>query len=132
MDIVNMYPTLDVNIVKEEVFKMVVKSKITIVNVNWKILSIHILHNTDKEKVKELDLETVMPSKTSKNNKELDEDSYTWNDTEPNDKQVRNMLGIFAQNLIEFIMMNRTYAVGEYLYLQTSGGSIGLYFTRVL
>ena len=42
------------------------------------------------------------------------------------------MLGLIAEELIEFIMTNHTYIVGEEIYLQSTGGPIGLDFSRIV
>ena len=42
------------------------------------------------------------------------------------------MLGLLAQEQIEFIMTNHTYIVDCQIYLQSSGGPIGIDFSRIL
>ena len=60
------------------------------------------------------------------------EENYYWINESPNELQIRKMLGLLAQEQIEFIMTNHTYIVGCQIYLQSSGGPIGIDFSRIL
>ena len=76
------------------------------------------LKRNDKEdRLKKLGLASLIPEKTNKKNN-FDKENYAWNNTNPNKVQIQKMLGLLAQELIEFITSNHTYSVGEKIFLQ--------------
>ena len=132
IDIVNMYPRLNKEVVKEELFKLVVNSSIEIKNLNVKMLTIYLSMNVNKDRLKKMGLESVIltrkPDRKNKNN----EESFEWKNNNRNEKQVRNMMGLMCELLIDFIMTSHCYMVGDKIILKLLGGPIGLEITRII
>ena len=133
MDIVSLYPSLQVDTVKKEMFKVIEQSNVEIRNINWRLLTIYIDRHVDPEMIKKKGLKPLMPTKNTKPKSPLDEEAYTWkDDIEPSEIQMRRMLAFLALEIVDFIMNNHTYTVGEDIFLQSEGAPIGMDFARVI
>ena len=133
MDVESLYPSLQADIVSEIVYKVVVNSDLVIDNLNWRLLSIYLSRKIDANILKEKGLKYIIPKKTKKLSFPLDEEAYEWEkNAEPNQIQIKRMLGLLSKEIIMFIMKNHTYSVGDDIFLQTDGAPIGTDFARVL
>ena len=63
IDIENMYPSMDKEIVKTEVFKLIMKTTVTINNLNWKMLTIFLLNKIPMDRLKKMGLVSLIPSR---------------------------------------------------------------------
>ena len=78
-----MYPSLEKETIRKELFKVVMESEVRISNIDWETLSIFVLHNTTSDRLKKLGLLPVMPSKVTGKKKEMKKENYQWR-REPN------------------------------------------------
>ena len=127
-----MYPSLDVKIVSQELYNIVLHSKLDITGLDWETLSIFLGHKVDKEILNQLGLTPIMPTQKRSPKSPLDKEAYQWSENVPDSTQKQIMLALLAKQLVIFIMTNHTYTVGDEIFLQLLGGPIGLDFTRVL
>ena len=139
LDIDKMYLSLDKQRMKQLVYKLVRHSNIMTENVNWKEAMIYIFKHVDRQRIKEMGLSRLLLTRkeTKKNIRNPTEEDFDWptfdqEESKANQIQMKGIQGLVATVLVDFIMSNHVYLVGEKIFKQSSGGPIGLDFTQVL
>ena len=108
-----------------------------ITNIDWKELIIFLSDNIEYNILNKSRLSQLLPkNKPVIKNPTIDD--YIWHETSPgikispNQLQINQMQGLLANVIIQFIMTNHLYMVGQTIYKQSKGGPTGLDITRVV
>ena len=63
LDVVDLYPSLDKNIMQKKIFDIIHQSKLRISGLYWVTLALYLVHKVDKSLIKKLGLLPLMPER---------------------------------------------------------------------
>ena len=138
MDIKSFYPSINPKKVALVARIMWNKSNIRVKNVDVKKLSMYVGEEIDKEKVERLNLEEVVYTKklrksvTKKRKKNVKENDWIIPKRNPNEQEVKTMVGLIIENVILLCMENHLYQFNGDIRIQSGTGATGLDLTGLV
>ena len=139
MDVKSLYPSMSWDGVVMATMEMIQNSDMVIQNVDWHEVGKYLAVMMTKEEIQEEGLGHVIPKRRdgerrlrriTVNYLQQKQNKGKWlNSRKPGVRQQRRMLALAVSFGIKACMSNHTYKVGDVMYLQASGGPIGLELT---
>ena len=138
MDVKALYPSMKWTEIIKSVKEMILKSPMTVENVDWVAVARYKAVQVPQEEIYAEGLTLVIPKRKKtvrmrrirvnylRNKKS--EDSWTVGRKAGN-RQKKKMLALAISVGVETVMSGHTYMIGDVCYLQTEGGAIGLELT---
>ena len=138
MDVKALYPSMEWDEIVVAVKEMIENSDKTVENVDWHEIGKYIAVTMSEESIKKEGLEHVIPRRKAGRRKRRvtvaylcqKENEDKWNSARtPGKKQKKRMLALVVAEGVRVCMESHVYCVGDRVFLQQSGGPIGLELT---
>ena len=142
LDIESMYPSLNKDVMMDLIYRLVRDNGDFTLNIDWKEMMTFLTKHVDLQKLKRFGLGRLIPTlRVNVNGNKVNNPTITHisfyhishgNEITPNQTQLNKIQGLVAAELVNFLMSNHVYTVGDKIYKQTSGGPTGLDVSRIL
>ena len=116
-------------------------SDLDILNINWWEAVKFVFVTVSQQEISDKGLSEVIPSRVKKaprltinclQNNEDDDAKWLRASRIPNDNEKKKILALVLATLVDFVMGNHVYKVGDTIHLQTDGGPMGLKLTGAI
>ena len=141
MDVKSLYPSIKKAVAKKAIEDILKNTDLDILNTNWWEAVKFVFVTVSQQEISDKGLSEVIPSRAKKaprlnidclQNNEDDEIKWRRAPRLPSDNEKRTILALVLSVLVDFVMSNYIYKVGDTIHLQTDGGPMGLKLTGAI
>ena len=141
MDVKSLYPSIKKVVAKKAIEDILMNTDLSILNINWWEATKYVFVTVSQQEISDKGLSDVIPSRVKKaprlnvnclQNSEDDDKKWLRASRLPNDDEKKKILALVLSELVDFVMGNHVYKVGDTIYLQTDGGPMGLKMTGAI
>ena len=141
MDVKSLYPSITKAIAKKAIEDILLNTDLTILNINWWEAVKYVFVTVSRQEISDKGLSDVTPSCVKKaprlnvnclQNNEDDDSKWLRASRLPDENEKKKILGLVLATLVDFVMSNHVYKVGDNIHLQTDGGPMGLKLTGAI
>ena len=133
MDVKSLYPSITNAVAKKSIEDIIMNTDLGILNINWWEAVKYVFVTVSQQEISDKGLSKVIPSRVNcLQNNEDDDEKWKRAPRLSNDEEKKKILALVLAALVDFVMSNHVYKVGDTIYLQTDGGPMGLKLTGAI